>query len=111
LSGGDPNVWGKIAEEKGLKASDPKLLQTTLDDREPILKRTPSANHIDDFIRSIKTGQESVVGISDAVRSDNISQLCDIAVRTKSVVKWDPVKLELVDATDEQKKIMNRADV
>jgi predicted dehydrogenase len=111
LSGGDPNVWGKIAEEQGLKASDPKLLQTKLDDREPILKRTPSVNHIDDFIRSIKTGQEPVVGINDAVRSDNISQLCDIAVRTKSVVKWDSVKLELVDATDEQAKIMNRVGV
>jgi predicted dehydrogenase len=107
---GDSDVWAK-AEAKGLKASDPQLLQTKLDDREPILKRTPSANLIDDFIRSIKAGQEPVVGINDAVRSDNISQLCDIAVRTKSVVKWDPVKLELVDATDEQTKIMNRAGV
>jgi len=107
LSDADPNTWGNIAEDQGLSASDPKLLETKLDG-EPILKKTPSANHIDDFIRSIKNGEEPVVGLKDAVRSDNLSHLCDIAVRTKSVVKWDPIKLQLIDPTAEQTALLSR---
>jgi len=42
------------------------------------------------------------------VRSDNISQLCDIAVRTKSVVKWDPVKMELIEPTAAQTALLER---
>ncbi|MDR1958374.1 MAG: Gfo/Idh/MocA family oxidoreductase [Planctomycetaceae bacterium] len=107
LTGGDPDTWARNAENAGLSASDPKLLETPLDG-EPILKKTPSANHIDDFIRSIKSGQQPVSTLKDAVRSDNISHLCDIAVRTKSAVKWDPVKMTLIDPTPEQTAILSR---
>ncbi|MDR2642977.1 MAG: hypothetical protein LBC74_09305, partial [Planctomycetaceae bacterium] len=108
LASNDPNQWGKILENKGLKASDPKLLQIPLEDREPILKRTQNVNHIDDFVRSIKEGKEPSSTLRDAVRSDNISHLCDIAVRTKSIVKWDPINMKLINPTPEQSKILSR---
>ncbi|MDR1382927.1 MAG: hypothetical protein LBJ67_03625, partial [Planctomycetaceae bacterium] len=63
---------------------------------------------IDDFIRSIREGKEPASTLKDAVRSDNISHLCDIAVRTQSVVKWDSVGNRLIDPTPEQSKILSR---
>ncbi|MDR1478851.1 MAG: hypothetical protein LBJ00_07910, partial [Planctomycetaceae bacterium] len=63
---------------------------------------------IDDFIRSIREGKEPASTLKDAVRSDNISHLCDIAVRTQSVVKWDSVKQQLIDPTPEQSKFLAR---
>jgi hypothetical protein len=56
----------------------------------------------------VKDKTAPVSTLRDAVRSDVISQLCDIAVRTKSVVKWDPAKLALVDPTAEQTKMLDR---
>ncbi|MDR3234394.1 MAG: Gfo/Idh/MocA family oxidoreductase [Planctomycetaceae bacterium] len=109
VEGGDPNAWGTNMESKGLSASDPKLLQIPLGDKEPLLKRTASANHIDDFIRSIKSGEQPGSTLKDALRSDNISHLCDIAVRTQSAVRFDPLKQELIAPTKEQQAIADRA--
>ncbi|GHT20737.1 NADH-dependent dehydrogenase [Planctomycetales bacterium] len=98
--------WNE-GEKLGLSASDPKLLEIPLDG-EPLLKQTPSTNHIDDFVRSIKNKEQPGSTLRDAVRSDNISHLCDIAVRTKSVVNYDPVKQELAAPTKEQLELFNR---
>ncbi|MDR3182159.1 MAG: Gfo/Idh/MocA family oxidoreductase [Planctomycetaceae bacterium] len=108
LEGGDPNIWGTNAESKGLSASDPKLLQIPLGDKEPMLKRTANANHIDDFIHSIKSGEQPGSTLKDALRSDNISHLCDIAVRTQSAVQFDPLEQKLIAPTKEQLAIANR---
>ncbi|MDR1492151.1 MAG: hypothetical protein LBT05_05475, partial [Planctomycetaceae bacterium] len=56
----------------------------------------------------IKEEKEPASTLKDAVRSDNISHLCDIAVRTKSVVKWDSSKQQLIDPTPEQSKMLSR---
>ena len=41
-----------------------------------------STNHSANFIQAIKSGKPPVSNMRDAVRSDIISLLCDIAVRT-----------------------------
>ena len=43
------------------------------------------------------------------MRSDIISQLCDIAVRTKRKITWDPKK-ETIVGDDEAAKMMHRDD-
>ncbi|MDR0520325.1 MAG: Gfo/Idh/MocA family oxidoreductase [Planctomycetaceae bacterium] len=99
------------------KAGDPELLKVPVDAYEVLRlpKRDAAAvqnlagdSHSGDFIAAIKTGTAAVSTLKDAVRSDNITQLCDIAVRTKSAVKWDPVRFQLVDATPEQTKMLSR---
>jgi hypothetical protein len=46
-----------------------------------------------------------VSNIVDAVRSDNISQLCDIAVRLKRKVTWDPKKEQIVGDAEAAKML------
>jgi hypothetical protein len=102
---GEDGSWIEI-RRAGIKASNHDLLKTPIKEDAPKLKH--SNNHYQDFIDGIKDKSVPVSTLRDAVRSDVISQLCDIAVRTKSVVKWDPVKLELVEPTPEQTKMLDR---
>ena len=48
------------------------------------------------FVDSIKSRQEAVSPIGDSVRSDIISHLSNIAVRTGRKIPWDPKKSVIV---------------
>ena len=74
----------------------------------PPLVRDPYWEHITDFVAGVKNKTVPVSTLRDAVRSDNISQLCDIAVRTQSTVKWDPIKMQLIDPTAAQTALLDR---
>ncbi len=77
---------------------------------EPTARSLPvSTNHSDNFIQAVKTRQTPVSNISDAVRSDLISVLCDIAVRTGQKITWDPKNRELVDPSPEAKALVSRS--
>ncbi|MDR2641419.1 MAG: Gfo/Idh/MocA family oxidoreductase [Planctomycetaceae bacterium] len=102
---GEDDSWIEV-RRNGTKASNPDLLKTPVREHTPTLKI--SRNHYSDFILGVKNKTVPVSTLRDAVRSDIISQLCDIAVRTKSVVRWDPIKLALVDPTPEQTKMLDR---
>ncbi len=67
-----------------------------------------SQNHAANFIQSVKTRRPPVSNITDAVRSDIISLLCDIAVRTGQKVTWDPEKRELVNPSSQAKAMLTR---
>jgi hypothetical protein len=97
--------WIEV-RRNGTSADNPELLKTPLDRNDPILKI--ERNHYADFINGVKTRNEPASTLKDAVRSDNISHLCDIAVRTKSVVQWDPVNMQLINPTPEQSKMLSR---
>ena len=53
-------------------------------------------NHAQDFLNSIRSRQQTVTGIESAVRSDAISQLSDIAIRTGRKIRWDPEREKIV---------------
>ena len=55
----------------------------------------------------MKSRKPAVSPLDHAVRSDIISQLCDIAVRTKRKITWDPKK-ETIVGDDEAAKMMHR---
>jgi glucose-fructose oxidoreductase len=59
------------------------------------------------FIESVKTRAQPVSSAADAVRSDTISHLCDIAIRTKRKITWDP-KLAAIVGDDEAAKMTRR---
>jgi len=64
--------------------------------------------HIQSFANSIRSRQETSSPIDDAVRSDVMSQLCDIAVRTGEKVVWDPLKQHLVGGSKKANAMMTR---
>ena len=55
-----------------------------------------SGTHQQDFINSVKSRQEAIAPVGDSVRSDIITHLCDIAVRTGRKITWDPKKETIV---------------
>ncbi len=50
-----------------------------------------SHNHADDFLSCIRTRRQPVSPVEVAQRSTTISLLCDIAMRLKRKIKWDPL--------------------
>jgi hypothetical protein len=55
-----------------------------------------TAAHHQYWIRAIRSGAHSVDDIESAFRSDMISQLADLCIRTGQPVRWDPVKETIV---------------
>lgn len=92
----------------GAQASDPALLKTALD---PAKNQLPvSVHHQANFVEAVKRKDPkyAVSGLKDAVRSDVISQLCDIAVRSGEKVVWDPSKQELIDGSQQARAMLQR---
>jgi hypothetical protein len=60
------------------------------------------------FIECVRTRATPVSHIDDAVRSDLISHLCDIAIRAGRKVTWDPVKEQIL-GDEEASRMLGRA--
>ncbi len=97
-----PDGWVQIFRPK-IDAEPKSLLQSKIgpDDIDGWLNvRSQSGN----FIDSIKSRHDPVSPIDQAVRSDVISLLCDIAVRIGRKITWDPQK-ELIVGDDQAAKM------
>jgi len=90
---------------KGNDASDKALLESKLTPEE--CKLVVSPRHDQNFVDSIRSRVAPVSTIEHAVRSDIISQLCDIAIRLKRKITWDP-KTEKILGDAEASKMMTR---
>jgi predicted dehydrogenase len=66
-----------------------------------------SGNHYQNFVDCVKSRQAAVSPLDEAVRSDILSHLCNIAVRLKRKVTWD-TKKETIVGDDEAVKMMHR---
>jgi len=104
--------WIQVARATNRNAaSDPAL--APVKPGEPVEPQEDSlqvsTNHYANFIQAVKTRQDPVSNIMDAVRSDIISLLCDIAVRTGQKITWDPKKRELVNPGPEAAAMFTRA--
>jgi len=60
------------------------------------------------FIECVKSRATPVSNVDDAVRSDTISHLCDIAVRVGRKITWDPIAEQIV-GDDEATRMTTRA--
>jgi len=90
----------------GIKADPPSLLQIKLGADDVHLVQ--SGNHGGNFLEAVKTRQDPVSNIEDAVHSDTISHVSDIAIRCGRKLVWDPVKEDFVG--DEQaSRMLSRA--
>jgi len=97
--------WIEV-RRNGNSASHEDLLKIEPEQNDKTLFVSP--NHYANFIECVKNKTAPVSTLRDAVRSDNISQLCDIAIRTQSTVKWDPIKMQLIDPTAAQTAMLDR---
>ena len=108
--GGDSTKFigteGWICVRRGGWDAEPKSLMKKVIPRADRILPT-SGNHMADFIHGVAARKDSAANIEDAVRSDIISHLCDIAVRLKRKITWDPTKEVIVD-DPEATKMMHR---
>jgi hypothetical protein len=66
-----------------------------------------TAGHHQNWVRAIRTGSPVVDDIESAFRSDMISQLSELAIRTGKPVRWDPKK-ETIEGNDLARKMIKR---
>lgn len=66
------------------------------------------AQHIQVFADSIRSRQAASSPVDDAVRSDVISHLCDIAVRTGEKITWDPAKEQITGGSEKARGMFSR---
>jgi hypothetical protein len=86
---------------------DPPSLANT--DLGPDALRLPvSRGQERNFIECVKSRETPVSNVDDAVRSDLISHVSDIAIRCGRKITWDPVKEQFV-GDPEATRMMTRA--
>jgi len=96
--------WVAISR-KEIDAEPASLLKSEIGPGEVHLHE--SDNHYQDFLNSIRNRKPTVNPIESAVRSDTISQLSDIAIRTGRKIQWDPEKEQIV-GDDDAAKMLDR---
>ncbi len=89
----------------GIDAEPKSLLQEKIGPDDVHLIESPRQDQ--NFIDSIKSRQPAISNIEDSVRSDIISQLCNILVRTGRKITWDAEK-EVIVGDEEATKMMHR---
>ena len=97
-----PDGW--VAISRGGIDAHPKSLLTA----QSRSQRRPSDRAVPTITRttSMRSSRGATVSpIGDAVRSDIISQICDIAVRSKRKITWDPKREAIVDDAEAAKML------
>jgi len=97
-----PDGWVQV-RRGGIEAEPKSLLESTIgpDDVHLMKSRRQDQN----FIDAVKSRSDPVSNLDDAVRSDVISHLCDVAVRTGRKITWDPKKEEIVGDPEAAKRL------
>ena len=101
--------WIQVARNPAQTiASDAGLLEAKL---KPDNNRlTANKHHMQNFIDAVAKGDphQTVTSISESVRSDIISHLCDIAVRVGEKITWDPIEQKMIEGSRKARDMMRR---
>ncbi|QBG48808.1 Gfo/Idh/MocA family oxidoreductase [Verrucomicrobia bacterium S94] len=96
--------WVAVARE-GFKASAEAIRRTA---KNPGPRRLPvSKDHKGNFVDCVLSRETPVSSLDSAIRSDIISHMGDIGIRTGEIVQWDAEK-ETVIGSDAARKMMHR---
>ncbi len=79
----------------GIEYSKPSLAEIKLGPGDTHLYNSPA--HDRNFINCVKSRKATISGIETAIRSDTISHLSNICVRTRRPIQWDPDREQIVD--------------
>ncbi|MDP6545418.1 MAG: Gfo/Idh/MocA family oxidoreductase [Phycisphaerae bacterium] len=109
--GGDRTTFtgtkGSIWASRGRAGSSIKgILKTKIKPNEE--KLLQDTHHYRNFLKACKSRKTPAADIDSAVQSDFMSHLGDIAIRTKSKIKWDPKK-EVIIGNDAASRMLSRA--
>jgi hypothetical protein len=88
-----PDGWVRIWRG-GIDAEPKSLLSSSIKPDESHLMVSPRQDQ--NFLDALKSRKKPVSHLADAVRSDIISQLSNIAVRLKRPVTWDPAQQQII---------------
>ena len=99
--------WVRVWREwpGGIDAEPKSLLTSKIGPDDVHLIESPG--HAQNFIDAVKSRKPTISPLDQAVRSDIISQLCDIAVRTKRKITWDGKQSTIV-GDDEAAALLRR---
>ena len=98
---------GWILVWRGGIITHPKSLLTT-NIRPEEIRLYVSNNHRRNFLKCVRTKQQTVCPVETAVRSDTICHLDDIAIRLGRRLKWDPEHEQFVD-DDQANRMLSRS--
>lgn len=82
----------------GISASDPKLLEAAIGADGVHLYE--SKHHVQDFLDSVRAKKQPVSNIDDSLVGDLFCHACDIAIRMKQRLRWDPKNETFPDAPE-----------
>jgi hypothetical protein len=66
-------------------------------------ERAPESDHQRIFIDCIRSRKPTISPLESAIRSDTITHMTNIVVRTGRPIKWDPVKEQIVNDVEASK--------
>ncbi|HYG33176.1 MAG TPA: Gfo/Idh/MocA family oxidoreductase [Clostridia bacterium] len=72
------------------------------------VKLTKSPDHVRNFLDCIKTRSETVCPIDEAVRSDTLCHIAEIAIRLNRRVVWDPKKERFIGDEEANLRLLGR---
>jgi predicted dehydrogenase len=93
-------------DRRGMEASKESLLTAKLGPNDKALYE--STDHQHNFIECIKSRKSTIGPLEAAIRSDTISHMTNIVVRTGRPVEYDPAKEQIVNGDVETAKLWNR---
>jgi hypothetical protein len=89
--------WIHVDRGGKLMASDPKILEEKIGDKEIHLYK--STNHYQNFIDSVRSRKPALAPVEVAYRAISAGLLGEIAMTTGQKIKWDPEKEEIIGNT------------
>ncbi len=102
--------WGSdgwvSVDRSGIEVSDPGLLEIGNKEAFQIYR---SENHYKNFIDCVKSRKPTVSPLEAGVRSDAISHLCNVLIRSGAEkLEWDPIQEQIINPSGEMEALMNR---
>jgi hypothetical protein len=90
---------GWICVSRGVITASSEELRRKAKDPGPI--RLPvSRNHVGNFADCVLNREQPIASLDSGIRSDIISHMGDIGVRTGETLRWDPVKETIVGSVE-----------
>jgi hypothetical protein len=96
--------WVSV-DRTGIFADPPSLLHVILSPGD--IHLTESDNHQQNFLKCIRSRKAPISPITSALQSDIISHLCNISIRVRRSIKWDPHN-QLIVGDDEASRLLQR---
>ncbi|MBK1875303.1 Gfo/Idh/MocA family protein [Pelagicoccus mobilis] len=97
---------GWVAVSRGSLKTSSEELRKKAKDPGPI-KLPVSRNHGQNFAECIRSRKQPVSTLNSAIRSDIVSHMTDLSIRTGKKLRWDPKK-ETVRGSSQARKMMSR---